>query len=676
MPTQTEVHRTIPHFEEKLDEIRALCRAHNYATGRWENLADLPPRLSRDSSLRSDLSAIVRSLQGRHLHLPDVLDLLVIAVGGSAAPDHMRQLASQINLLGGFLASIGRWPDVNAEPILAPGEVPPDIEKFTHPQPASAPPTRSTMELPEVSSPAPNAPAETDGSAGDVAGLTGDEAEAMDADAPPELEPPPAPAAAANEALLADIARALARLERGSLEMRDHLESIDQRISRMEPLLETGRAAPVQTAPAEFDPPAWATDLPEQAPLRPRDPRTPRAAFQGNSFRADSGYGEPFRSEPTQRQPAQTQPGRTEPSRALPARTALTWTQQISNPQISSPQIPTPAPEPSPRHEAKPRRVLEEPSVSPASFDRPSASPSRSFDATTTWSPASSGAAISRPPADVVPRFSRFARDVEPIAPAPAANRTGSHPEARLVAAEVSTQAPAVAAARSDLEPAIAGPTLPAAKDVEVGHEDLRAAGSRRFALIASILVVLGLVAAGFLYFRSISGSGEHSPNASITSSAAPRPAGTDASSGPLSMTPAGSSRANGNSGVPPNTGAGSRTGANSGFRPAGLFVSAAVMEGRLLSAPLPRDSRVPAGSGLKGLVVLEANIAKTGQVEDLRVLGGNPNLRSAAIDAVRNWRYKPYLVNGAPVEVRTVIRVDFNQHTPQPATRSAPFPA
>jgi protein TonB len=60
-------------------------------------------------------------------------------------------------------------------------------------------------------------------------------------------------------------------------------------------------------------------------------------------------------------------------------------------------------------------------------------------------------------------------------------------------------------------------------------------------------------------------------------------------------------------------------------------------------------------------VVLLQAIISKEGTIENLRVLSGHPMLTAAAIDAVRQWRYRPYVLNGAPVEVETQITVNFS---------------
>ena len=62
----------------------------------------------------------------------------------------------------------------------------------------------------------------------------------------------------------------------------------------------------------------------------------------------------------------------------------------------------------------------------------------------------------------------------------------------------------------------------------------------------------------------------------------------------------------------------------------------------------------------LEGTVVLAATISKTGTIENLRVVGGPAILQQAALDAVKSWLYRPYLLDGQPVEVETTVNVIF----------------
>ena len=64
--------------------------------------------------------------------------------------------------------------------------------------------------------------------------------------------------------------------------------------------------------------------------------------------------------------------------------------------------------------------------------------------------------------------------------------------------------------------------------------------------------------------------------------------------------------------------------------------------------------------AGVSGTVVLKGTIATNGLIHDLVAVSGPPELRQAAVDAVENWRYKPYLLNGEPTEVVTQVNVTF----------------
>jgi TonB family protein len=62
----------------------------------------------------------------------------------------------------------------------------------------------------------------------------------------------------------------------------------------------------------------------------------------------------------------------------------------------------------------------------------------------------------------------------------------------------------------------------------------------------------------------------------------------------------------------------------------------------------------------IQGKVILEAVIGKTGHVENVKVVSGPAELQQSAMDAVRQWVYKPYLMKGDPVEVITKITVNY----------------
>ena len=74
----------------------------------------------------------------------------------------------------------------------------------------------------------------------------------------------------------------------------------------------------------------------------------------------------------------------------------------------------------------------------------------------------------------------------------------------------------------------------------------------------------------------------------------------------------------------------------------------------------VPQYPPIAKATHTEGTVVLEAMISKTGTIEGLHVISGSPMLQQAAIDAVKTWRYRPYMLNGQPVEVETTVNVIF----------------
>ncbi len=93
---------------------------------------------------------------------------------------------------------------------------------------------------------------------------------------------------------------------------------------------------------------------------------------------------------------------------------------------------------------------------------------------------------------------------------------------------------------------------------------------------------------------------------------------------------------------------------------PQRVRVSQGVTQGLLvrrinpLYPPLARTARI------QGTVRLQAQISKSGEIQNLQVLSGHPMLIQSALDAVRQWKYRPYYLNGEPVEVDTTIEVNF----------------
>ena len=90
-------------------------------------------------------------------------------------------------------------------------------------------------------------------------------------------------------------------------------------------------------------------------------------------------------------------------------------------------------------------------------------------------------------------------------------------------------------------------------------------------------------------------------------------------------------------------------------FRSSNLLAGSLVRRVQPVYPPLARNARV------QGSVILFALISKAGAIENLRVVSGHPMLAPAAIEAVSQWRYRPYILNAEPIEVETQITVTFS---------------
>jgi periplasmic protein TonB len=84
------------------------------------------------------------------------------------------------------------------------------------------------------------------------------------------------------------------------------------------------------------------------------------------------------------------------------------------------------------------------------------------------------------------------------------------------------------------------------------------------------------------------------------------------------------------------------------------------IMEGNLIYKVQPVYPAMARAARVQGAVPLRAIISRSGAIENLQVVGGHPLLVKAAIDAVRQWRYRPYILNGQPIEVETQVTVNF----------------
>jgi protein TonB len=97
------------------------------------------------------------------------------------------------------------------------------------------------------------------------------------------------------------------------------------------------------------------------------------------------------------------------------------------------------------------------------------------------------------------------------------------------------------------------------------------------------------------------------------------------------------------------------------------IQVSGSLAAGMLLKGTAPDYPPIAKAARVSGTVVLQALIGKDGLLKELRVASGPAMLQQAAMDAVKQWVYRPYLLGGNPVEVQTTINVNFNLGQPPP---------
>jgi periplasmic protein TonB len=93
---------------------------------------------------------------------------------------------------------------------------------------------------------------------------------------------------------------------------------------------------------------------------------------------------------------------------------------------------------------------------------------------------------------------------------------------------------------------------------------------------------------------------------------------------------------------------------------PQRVRVSQGVSTGLLVTKVPPQYPDDARQARIQGTVVLKALLDTNGDVEDLTLVSGHPLLAPAALEAVKQWKYKPYLLNGQPVKVETQITVNF----------------
>ena len=103
------------------------------------------------------------------------------------------------------------------------------------------------------------------------------------------------------------------------------------------------------------------------------------------------------------------------------------------------------------------------------------------------------------------------------------------------------------------------------------------------------------------------------------------------------------------------------------------IRISSEVAQSLVIDAPQPQYPPKAKIAHVEGDVVLVVRISKQGTIEDARGVSGHSILIGVALDAVRRWRYKPYTLNGSPVEVETTITLEFRLQGAEVRTLNGP---
>ncbi len=97
---------------------------------------------------------------------------------------------------------------------------------------------------------------------------------------------------------------------------------------------------------------------------------------------------------------------------------------------------------------------------------------------------------------------------------------------------------------------------------------------------------------------------------------------------------------------------------------PKRVRVSQAVMRELLVSRVSPKYPKDARKRRIQGLVILKLVVSKEGDVTDATLISGPQDLAPAAIEAAKQWKYKPYILNGQPVEIEGVLEINFTLAT------------
>jgi outer membrane biosynthesis protein TonB len=495
---------TAHRYGDYIEELRAILAANNIKFGSPDNFFAFARRLQSDDLLPGDLSRMVKSIIEREtdtVSLRTILTIIAIAVGGSAVTEANRSLSKPLNLVLDFLVRSGDCIPADPEHMdsisLAPFTTFANLESTSGEEPQLPPGNTSSDQIPYP---------------------------------PPGIDN-------LHPLDTSQLIQSLSRLELKALESKLYLDSVEQRLNRMEPLLENVSSPdlPLQNHSCAPDiDPLHQPDSPAEPPSTSSDPHFP-------SF--------------VRRNPTQT-------------KTHFAWF-FVFGKKIAGPPL---------------LATLAGGTLLYVGYQR------SSMKTGTHPNIAGSAATINHAPITLAPTGTTAESSIKPqpstsSSPDPTSTALGLKPIRNPIPAKPS---------ESPTYHTVSPSTPPAnLETVEVPHT------LRSTETVAKAK-------------RDVAYTFPHSP--------------------PRSASPM-------------------RT----------VDVSSGVMAGNLVSSSPPSYPKLASLTHLQGKVVMQAIISKDGTVQNLHVIQGHRLLRSAAKNSARTWRYRPYLVNGKPVEVATIVSVDFN---------------
>ncbi len=584
----SDVRETSSLFNDNIEEVRSFFRANQIDFGTPFDLPIFTKILKNDLRLRVDLAVLARSIMERqnNLSLRKILTIIAIASGGPDIADSDIDLSQSTNLLADFLIRVGGCNPASADN--------PDI-------PCSESTTQRLEEAALVVPPPSSH--ETQPPTADGAAQT----RFQDQMPPSDVGNP--------------FTESLTRLELNALQMKHYLDSIDQRIGRIEPRLDSLQPQSLQPQ----------SGLQTHSGLEAQP--APAAVHQPHHV-PEFRYSAAIPSENPPPQP-QSEPrlDSLEPPPGLQPQLGL---QTHPGPEAH----PTPAAVHQPHHmpEFRYSAAIASENPAPQSQNEPHQ--------------------IAPPPIRLTKQSEIPPPQDEDSFHLPAANQSAIPVTAGLAALAIVLASLSYWGFHRNTPSITIGPTTPAIADAATVPPSSTAPMS-----VSDVNHSRPSEITRAVEPQSNSATGNLAGTTNNHSSNKPSPLrlGALPPSSSASETPA---RATGEASteLPPlsSSATSERSNYSSPAAIQRINVSSGVMAANVLSSPQPSYPKLASLTRMQGEVVMQAIISKEGAIEDVRVIKGHRLLRSAATNAVRSWRYRPFLIDGHPVEVATIVTVDF----------------